>query len=151
MMNRLEEYNMLMTQAGYNDLALLQQDIYKPDVTKLWIPEHIEQSAPGVKQRYIRNKHYREAPTNRQYLINYRKKRVECACGMIVTKPNLSSHKKSKRCIDRLKALALVGITPCPLASPLGEEQPVSQPQQPQQQPQPSHPAPSASLPVLHE
>jgi len=147
MMNRLEEYNMLMTQAGFEDVALLQQDIYKPDVTEMWIPEHIEQAAPGVKQRYIRNKHYREAPTNRQYLINYRKKRVECACGMVVTKPNLSSHKKSKRCIERLKALALVGITPGQSRKAWG----VEEPQQPQQQPQPSHPAPSASLPVLHE
>ncbi len=147
MMNRLEEYNMLMTQAGYSDLAELQQEIYKPDVTKMWLPEHIDRAAPGVKQRYIRNKHYREAPSNRQYLINYRKERVECACGMMITKPNFSSHKKSKRCIDRLKALALVGITPCQLALALAEEQLVLQPQQQQ----PSHPQPSYPLPVVHE
>ena len=144
MMNTLEEYNLLMKQAGYSDLAELQQKIFKPDVAEMWMPAYLDHAAPGVKQRYIRNKHYRDAPTNRQYLVNYRKKRVQCACGMLVTKPNISSHKKSKRCIDRIKALSLVGITPGPLASALVSEQLVSQPQQPQ----PSHPAPSASLPV---
>ena len=139
-MNTLEEYNLLMKQAGYSDLAELQQKIYKPDVTKMWMPAYLDHALPSVRQRYIRNKHYRDAPTNRQYLINYRKKRVECACGMVVTRPNLSSHKKSKRCIDRLKSLALVGITPGQSRKAWGVEEP--------QQPQPSHPAPSASLPV---
>ena len=126
-MNSLIEYNKLMNDAGFGDVAKLQQEVYKPDITEMWIPAYLQNATKKQVSQYIRNKRYREADGARQYLVNYRKQTVQCACGMTVTKPNISSHRKSKRCKDRIKALALVSPAPVQTTGVLQESEPPCQ------------------------
>ena len=146
-MDSLAEYNDLMAKAGRGDIAKALEEKHKPDpeAAKVAIPEDMLTASEYAKRIYLKNKRYRDAADTRQYLMAYRAQREVCPCGAIISKPNIKSHQRSAKCKQKIKDLASCGKGHAQTRLAWGLEQPVL----PSSQPQPSHPAPSASQPVL--
>ena len=104
-MESLLEYNLLMEKAGHKKLAEEQQNEHKPQVQSE-LPADMVDSSDGEKLKFLRNKKYRD--TSRKYLMEYRKQKVVCKCGLSISKPNIRHHQKSMRCKNRLLAAAKV-------------------------------------------
>ena len=127
-----------MEKAGHGKLAEEQQNEHKPEVESE-LPADMVDSSDGEKLKFLRNKKYRD--TSRKYLMEYRKQKVVCKCGLSISKPNIRHHQKSMRCKNRLQDMAKV---PASFYSTLAQsaalqqgerEEELLQPQQPPQQP----------------
>jgi len=104
-MESLLEYNLLMERAGHKKLAEEQQNEHKPQV-ELELPADMVDSSDGEKLKFLRNKKYRD--NSRKYLMEYRKQKVVCECGLSISKPNIKHHQRSMKCKNRLLAKAKV-------------------------------------------
>jgi len=100
-MESLLEYNLLMERAGHKKLAEEQQNEHKPQV-QLELPADMVNSSDGEKLKFLRNKKYRD--NSRKYLMEYRKQKEVCKCGLSISKPNIRHHQRSMRCKNRLLA-----------------------------------------------
>lgn len=104
-MESLLEYNMLMERAGHKKLAEEQHNEHKPQVESE-LPADMVDSSDVDKLKFLRNKKYRD--NSRKYLMEYRKQKEVCKCGLIISKPNIKHHQRSMKCKNRLLAKAKV-------------------------------------------